>query len=387
MAGKRDYYEVLSVSRSAEQTEIASAYREMAMQYHPDRNQGDEDAAEKFKEAAEAFDVLNSPEKRAKYDQFGHAGVDQNGGASRFHDVGDIFSAFGDIFGDIFGASGGRGRRVSQGADIRASVTISLEEAAKGAQKTIRFRRHRSCETCGGSGARPGTSPEPCQYCGGSGRVVQSTGIFSMQTTCPACKGAGTTIKDPCPDCRGGGFVRDDVVREVNIPAGVDNNTRLRLAGEGEPSPDGGPAGDCYCFIKVTEHPLFERDGQTLVCRVPISYCQAALGAKIDVPTLDGPVALTIPNGTQPGQVFTLRGYGMPSTRYNGQGDLLVQVNLEVPKKLDQEHDELLRKLAEIENAQVTPHRKSFFEKIKEYFSIPEADESSDDESESETEE
>ena len=373
MTAKRDYYEVLGVSRSVEQSEIDQAYRALAMKYHPDRNPGDEEASERFKEAAEAFDVLHSPEKRARYDQYGHAGVENGGGGSRFHDAGDIFSAFGDIFGDLFGGGFGGGRsRARQGADIRAQVTITLEEAARGVTKTIEFRRHRECETCQGSGARPGTQPETCRYCGGAGRVVQSTGIFSMQTTCPVCKGAGMMIKDPCSDCQGSGYVRDDVVREVNIPPGVDSNTRLRLSGEGEPSPNGGPSGDCYCFIKVKSHPLFERDGTSLICRIPISYSQAALGSEIDVPTLDGPEKLKIKAGTQPGDVFTMKGFGMPSTRYSGRGDLLVQVYLEVPKKLDEEHEKLLRQLATIEKAHVTPHRKSFFKKVKECFTSPE---------------
>ncbi|MBN1910626.1 MAG: molecular chaperone DnaJ [Pirellulales bacterium] len=372
MASKRCYYEVLGVARNASDDEIADRYRDLAMKYHPDRNQGDESAADKFKEAAEAFDVLSHREKRARYDRYGHAGVQGQGGATQFHDPSDIFAAFGDIFGDLFGGGlgGGFGRRnrVRQGADIRCQVTINLQEAARGCEKAISFRRHRTCDTCHGSGCRPGTQPVKCQYCGGAGRVVQSTGIFSMQTTCPACKGAGSQIKDPCRECRGSGYVRDDVTRNVSIPAGVDGNTRLRLQGEGEPSPNGGPPGDCYCFIAVEKHPLFEREGQHLICQVPVSYAQAALGATIDVPTLDGPKPLEIRQGTQPGDVYTMSGEGMPSPRQRGRGDLLVQVLLEVPKQLDDEHEALLRKLADLEHANVTPHRKSFFEKLKECF-------------------
>jgi molecular chaperone DnaJ len=366
MTAKRDYYEVLGVSRSASDDEIADRYRDLALQYHPDRNQGDPDASDKFKEAAEAFDVLSHREKRARYDRYGHAGVSGVGGAAQFHDANDIFAAFGDIFGDLFGGGMGGRRRAHQGADIRCQVTISLQEAARGTKKNVQFRRHRRCATCGGSGARPGTKPETCRYCGGSGRVVQSTGIFSMQTTCPGCKGAGTTIKDPCAKCHGSGFSRHNVSREIEIPAGVDGNTRLRLQGEGEPSPDGGPPGDCYCFISVTAHPLFERDGQHLICHVPIGYPQAALGATIEVPTLDGLREFTIPAGTQAGDVFKLAGLGMPSPRYRGRGDLLVKVSIEVPTKLDEEHEALLRKLAQLERAHVTPRRKSFFDKIKE---------------------
>jgi molecular chaperone DnaJ len=372
MAIKRDYYEVLGVSRSASGDEISQVYRSLALKYHPDRNPGDEEAAGRFKEAAEAFDVLSHPEKRARYDRYGHAGVNGEGGAARFHDASDIFAAFGDIFGDIFGERGGR-RRVRQGADIRCEATISLQEAARGVTKKIKFRRHRACGVCGGSGAKPGTHPETCGYCGGAGRVVQSTGFFSMQTTCPACKGQGTVIKDPCTECRGSGYVRVMVEREFQIPPGVDEHTRLRLAGEGEPSPDGGPPGDCYVFISVTEHPLFHRDGQNLICQVPMAYSQAALGATIDVPTLDGPRELHIPRGTQVGDVFRMTGLGMPHPRNRSRGDLLVQVAIEVPTKVSEEHEELLRKLAEVEHSQVSPRRKSFFEKVKECF-VPHED-------------
>jgi molecular chaperone DnaJ len=371
MAVKRDYYEILGVGRSASDGEIAEVYRDLAMKYHPDRNPGDEESVEKFKEAAEAFDVLSHPEKRARYDRYGHAGLNEVGGPTQFHDISDIFEAFSDIlggglFGDFFG--GTRGRRVRKGADIRCQVTIDLVGAARGTTRTVSFRRHRPCATCNGTGAQPGTRPEVCRYCGGNGRVVQSTGVFSMQTTCPACKGAGSTIRSPCPDCRGTAFVLENITREVQIPPGVDDKTRLVLRGEGEPSPEGGPPGDCYCFIAIRKHPLFERDGQHLICRAPISYSQAALGATIDVPTLDGPEKLRIPSGTQPGDVFKLTGRGMPSPGRRGRGDLLVQVTIEVAKKLGAQHEEVLRKLAELENTHVTPQRKSFFKKLKECF-------------------
>ncbi|MGD9127316.1 MAG: molecular chaperone DnaJ [Planctomycetia bacterium] len=373
MPTKRDYYEVLSVTRSASDGEIQTAYRKMAMQYHPDRNPGDEEAAQNFKEAAEAFGVLSNPEKRARYDRFGHAGVDENGGAPQFHDASDIFSAFGDVLNDFFGGGfgGGGRRRVRKGADIRCQIDITLEEAAKGTSKNIKFKRHKKCLNCHGSGARPGTQPERCNYCGGSGRVVQSTGIFSMQTTCPACHGAGTMIKDPCPNCNGSGYTKEDVTREVAIPAGVDSQTRLRLNGEGEPSPDGGPPGDCYCYINVLKHPLFERDDQNLICRIPITYSQATLGAEIDVPSLEGPKTFKIPPGTQVGDVFKMAGLGMPNPRHRGRGDLLVQVYIEVPHKVSKEEETLLRKLSELEHSNVSPQRKSFFEKVKEYF-VPE---------------
>ncbi|MDR1959619.1 MAG: molecular chaperone DnaJ [Planctomycetaceae bacterium] len=372
---KPDYYEVLGVSRTAAKEEIATAYRREAMKYHPDRNPGDEEAVEKFKLAAEAFDVLNNDEKRAAYDRYGHAGVGNSGGGTQFHDVNDIFSMFGDIFGDsIFGSffGGGRrggGQRQRQGADIRCNLTLDLVEAARGVTKEIKFRRHEPCPTCHGSGCREGTKPQTCRYCGGSGQIQQSTGIFSIQTTCPQCRGRGQTITDPCRDCGGSGLVSQMAAREVKIPAGIDTGTRLRLQGEGERSPDGGPSGDCYVFISVKPHKLFQREGQDLICRVPIGYAQAALGTDIEVPTLDGKEKLKIPRGTQNGDVITLRGKGMPIPRRNMAGDLHVITVIEVPKKLTPEHEELLRKLAEIEHENIMPERKSFFSTVKEYIS------------------
>ncbi len=371
MAEKRDYYEVLGVDRNAGEAQISEAYRKLAMKYHPDRNPGDEEAVGRFKEAAEAFEVLCHPEKRARYDRYGHAGL-EGGGAPHFHDVSDIFNAFGDIFGEGFFGDffGGRGHsaRARKGVDIRCEVQLDLIEAAHGTSKVVRFMRHAACDNCSGSGAKPGTRPEVCRYCGGKGRVVQSSGIFAIQTMCPSCHGKGQVIHDACGTCRGSGYVPKKVTRKVDIPAGVDDRTRLRLSGEGEPSPNGGPPGDCYCFIHVTEHPLFQRRGQDLLCQVPISYTQAALGATIEVPTLDGRENLTIPAGTQSGEVITLKGRGMPDPRYRGRGELLVQVYVEVPHVLTPEHEATLRQLAEIENAHVSPTRKSFFEKLKELF-------------------
>lgn len=371
MAEKRDYYEVLGVDRSATREQLAESYRKLALRFHPDRNPGDESAVVKFKEAAEAFEVLSHAEKRARYDRYGFPGL-EGGGAPQFHDVGDIFEAFGDmfgegLFGDLFGG-GRRGRRARKGADIQCEVALDLIEAAHGAAKVVQFERHQACDTCGGSRAKPGTKPEMCPYCGGSGRVVQSSGFFSLQTSCPSCHGTGRVIREPCPACRGAGFVPRRVTRKLDIPPGVDNGTQLRLNGEGEPSPSGGPPGDCYCVIHVEEHPLFHREQRDLVCQVPIAYSQAALGAKIEVPTLDGAEPLTVPPGTQTGEVFTLRGRGMPDVRRRGRGDLHVQVTVEVPKKLSPRHEELLRELAEIENTDVTPRRQSFFDKIKKYF-------------------
>ena len=374
MAAKRDYYEILGVGRSASDDEIADAYRKLALKYHPDRNPGDEDAVDKFKEAAEAFEVLSNSDKRARYDRYGHAGLEgPGGGAPHFRDISDIFEAFGDIFGgglfgDLFGGTGRGRRRVRRGADIRCQIVLDLAEAARGASKTVQFSRHEVCTDCGGSGARPGTQPEPCQYCGGRGRVIQSTGIFSLQTTCPSCRGEGAVIRHPCPHCGGSGYVPQEVTRDVKVPAGVDNDTRLRLQGEGEPSPDGGRPGDCYCFVRVREHPLFQREGPHLICQIPIGYAQAALGAKIEVPTLDGRQELDIPPGAQNGDLFKLAGHGMPVPRQRRRGDLVVQVFIEVPKKLTAEHERILRQLAEVENANVSPERRSFFKKLKKYF-------------------
>jgi molecular chaperone DnaJ len=375
MASKPDYYEVLGIHRTASSEEISTAYRKQAMKYHPDRNPGDDGAIEKFKLSAEAFEVLSDDGKRQLYDQYGHAGLESQGGGASFHDVGDIFDAFGDIFGEsLFGSffGGGRrrgGRRVRRGGDIKAEVVLDLFEAARGVSKVIHFKRHDLCSTCNGSGAKPGTARDTCQYCRGHGRIQQSTGIFSIQTTCPQCQGQGSIVQDPCNDCNGMGLVAHQVEREVKIPAGVDNGTRLRLQGEGEKSPDGGPSGDCYIFITVKSHPLFQREGQDLICRVPIGYAQAALGTDIEVPTLDGPEEIKIPAGIQSGDVITLKGRGMPVPRRNLAGDLLIQVYIEVPRKLKPEHEAVLRELAKIEKEHVSKERKSFFSKLKEYVS------------------
>ena len=369
-----DYYEILEIERTASDTEIASAYRKAAMKYHPDRNPGDEEAVVKFKQCAEAFEVLNNREKREIYDRYGHAGLERNfGGGGGFQDVGDIFSSFGDIFGDsIFGSffgGGGRRSQVQRGADIRCTLTLDLHEAARGVTREIRYQRREVCSTCHGTGAKPGTTPETCRYCGGHGKIQQSTGIFSIQTTCPRCQGRGKTIAEVCPSCQGAGLVPKDVVQEIRIPAGVDSGTRLRIQGEGERSPSGGPSGDCYVFIQIKPHPLFHRDGQDIICQIPIGYAQAALGAEIEVPTLDGPEKIKIPGGTQNGDIIQLRGRGMPTPRRNMAGDLLIQVIIEVPTKISPEHEKLLRQLAEIEGDNVLPQRKSFCAKLKSFVS------------------
>ncbi len=372
MSGKRDYYEVLGVSQGASQDEIAKAYRKLALKYHPDSNQGNEDAIHKFKEAAEAYEVLSDEQKRARYDQYGHAGIEGAGGAG-FRDVGDIFEAFGDVFGgtifeDFFG--GGRGRsRVRKGADLRCDVVLELEEAAKGVTKTVALTRHIVCETCAGSGAASGSQPEQCRKCAGRGQVVQATGILRVQTTCPICRGSGKTISKPCKTCDGHGLKPTEVKLEVKIPAGVDDGMRVRLPGEGQPSPDGGPKGDAYCFIHLKQHSIFHRDGHNLIFQLPISYSQAALGATVDVPTLEGKRSLDIGSGTKSGTVYRIRGLGMPDPHTGARGDLLVETMIEVPKSLSKRQQELLRELAELEHKEITPERKGFMDRIMEYFS------------------
>lgn len=372
---KRDYYEVLGVTRDADERVIAKAYRRLAVKFHPDSNPGDEDASRKFKESAEAYEVLSNQEKRARYDRFGHAGLEGNG--SQFGSAEDIFAAFGELFGggggmfgDMFGRGGGS--RVRKGADVRADLTLTLEEAASGVTKTVRLDRRVQCETCDGSGSRPGSDVVACQQCGGRGQVLQSAGILRVQTTCPVCQGAGKIIVDPCDSCRGQGQIKQRSELEVSIPAGVDEGMRVRLSGEGESSPDGGPSGDCYVFISVRRHKLFHRDGKNLILEMPISYTQAALGSTIDVPTLQGPDQLKIPRGTQSGEVFKLVGKGMPSPQGGLNGDLLVQTFIETPKKLSSDQEELLRQLAELEHTDVLPERKNFLKRLAEYFAVAE---------------
>lgn len=377
MAVKRDYYEVLGVARDAEERVIASAYRKLAVRYHPDSNPDDPEAVERFKECAEAYEVLSDSEKRSRYDRFGHAGVDgPQGGGAHFHDVEDIFEAFGDIFG--FSGMGGR-NRVRRGRSVQIQVNLDLEEAFSGCSKTVEYDRAKPCQTCHGSGAAPGSSPVLCRRCGGSGAVVQQLGIMRVKTTCPTCQGAGQRISEPCVDCGGAGYVAERVKKDVRIPAGVDTGIRVRVAGEGEPSPDGGPPGHLECVVAVREHPLFQREGQHLILRIPVTYSQAALGATIDVPTLSGREELTIPAGTQSGQVFPIRGRGMPNPRAASDvGDLLVQAYIEVPTNLTKEQERLLRELAEVEHKNVSPERKSIFQKIGEYFSFLSGNENSE---------
>jgi molecular chaperone DnaJ len=372
MVDQRDYYEVLGVAKRASSAEITAAYRKLAIRFHPDKNPGDSEAATRFKEAARAFEVLSDADLRSRYDRFGHAGV-EGGRRHDFNDISDVFEAFGDLFGGgIFGEAFGGGRqrqsRARKGRDVFCQVQLSLVEAARGVTKTVEFDRHETCGECDGSGARKGTQPQPCDYCAGRGQVIQSAGVFRLQTTCPACRGAGTVIRDRCPACGGEGVTQERAARKVTIPAGVDRDVRVRLAGEGEPGAAGGPPGDCYCVIEIEDHPFLVREGKDLHCEVPVSFTQAALGATVDVPTLDGAKPLEIARGTQPGDVVRVRGLGMPEVRGRGIGDLHVHVHVEVPKSLSPRAEELLRELAAEEHATVSPKRTSFFRRLAEYF-------------------
>jgi len=368
-ATKRDYYEVLGVSRDVSPEDLKKAYRQMALKYHPDRNPGDEEAPKRFKEAAEAYEVLSDPDKRQRYDRYGHAGLN---GAS-FHDfrsAEDVFSAFGDIFGGgLFGDLFGERRRAPRsGADLLMKLEIELIEAARGATRTIEVARQEFCPECKGSGARKGTVATTCNYCGGRGQVVQARGFFQVATTCPACGGDGTRIADPCSSCRGSGRVGVTTKLQVDIPPGVESGMWLQLRGQGELGDVGAPRGNLRIQILVRDHPFFERRRNDLICEVPISFAQAALGGVVEVPTLDGPEDMDIPRGTQSGDVLRIKGRGMPDIGGRGRGDELVRVIVETPRHLTARQEELLREFAEIEHEQVSPKRKSFFEKLRDYF-------------------
>jgi len=369
---KRDYYEVLGVERGADEKDIKKAYRRMAMKYHPDRNPGDEEAEAKFKELSEAYDVLADPQKRSAYDQFGHAGVDGQGGfggggAGAGH--GSFSDIFGDVFGDIFGGGGGRRSSVQRGADLKYNLELSLEEAVRGTEKTIKVPTLVNCDTCEGSGAKKGTQPATCSTCGGIGQVRMQQGFFAVQQTCPSCSGTGKIIKDPCNSCYGRGVKEETKTLSVKIPPGVDTGDRIRLSGEGEAGRNGGPAGDLYVEAHVKKHSIFEREGANLYCEVPISFADAALGGEMEVPTLDGRVKLKIPSETQTGRLFRLRGKGVTPVRGGGVGDLLCRVVVETPVNLNARQKELLSELQEsMDGKKHSPRSKGWFDGVKKFF-------------------
>ncbi len=369
MATKRDYYEVLSVTKTSTGEEIKRSYRKLAMEFHPDRNPGDAEAEAKFKEGAEAYDVLSDPAKKERYDRYGHAGLSDMGGGAGFSSMNDIFDLFGDILGGFgMGGGGGRGQqRRAQGQDLQIDVELDLFEAFKGTTKTIEFNRAEVCGECNGSRMKKGSRPAKCNRCGGRGAVVTRQGFFQIQVACPRCGGRGEIITDPCGKCDGQGQVLTKRKLDVNIPPGVDSGSRIRLQGEGEVTEINGPRGDLYCRVRVKAHNVFQRDGNDLLCEIPITFSQASLGGELEVPTLTGASSLTLPRGTNHGDVFRLRHKGMPDVRGRGQGDLLIRTLIDIPKKLTKRQEELLRELAEIDQKHVSTARKGFFDKVKEW--------------------
>lgn len=372
---KRDYYEVLGVSRNASADEIKKAYRTAALKNHPDRNPGDKAAEERFKEASEAYAVLSDPEKRKRYDQFGHAGMEGGGNPFEgFNYSGGLNDILNDLFGDFFGggrgSSGGRPGQPPRGADLRHDLTLDFDQVVTGLEKEITINRPILCSDCGGSGAKKGTSPVRCATCGGRGEVRVSQGFFAISRSCPACGGTGQTIKDPCPSCRGRGKKASESKLTVKIPAGVDTGTRLRLSGEGEPGVRGGVPGDLYVFINVREHPIFHRQDQDVFCDIPIQFTDAALGATIQVPTPYGPEELKIPAGTQTGKVFHLRGRGIPALNGYNKGDQHVRVTIETPTRLTDAQRKLLEEFAALSkaNQEAHPQGRTFWEKVKSTF-------------------
>ena len=374
---KRDYYEILGVEREADDGAIKSAYRKLAMKYHPDRNPGDKEAEEKFKEAAEAYEVLRDPQQRARYDRFGHEGLGKH---AQFQNADEVFSHFSDVFSDLFGGgsifdgifSGGGGfggfGGVRAGPSLKCRVNIGFEEAAFGCTKTIELRRAETCEGCQGTGAAAGSKPRKCSTCGGRGQVYRNQGFFSVSTTCPTCRGKGTVIEKPCADCQGAGRTPRSARVRVTIPAGIEDGSRLRVPDEGEPGESGGPRGDLYVYVFVAEHDFFRRHGDDVLCEVPLTFSQAALGTELEVPTLRGKAKVKVPAGTQSGQIFRLRGQGFARLHEYGEGDQIVQVHLETPKKVTGRQEELFRELASLEETNVSPRRKSFLDTLKEYF-------------------
>ncbi len=361
---KRCYYEILCVTKNVSEAELKKAYRKVAMQHHPDRNENNKEAEEKFKEAAEAYEVLRDQEKRQIYDNYGHEGL-KGSGFSGFSGFEDIFSAFEDFFG-FGGRSGGRGRsRGNPGNDLRYDIEIDFEDVVEGADKKIEFNRGTDCSVCHGTGAKAGTSPQVCPTCGGSGQVVRSQGFFSMSTTCPKCHGKGSIIKEFCKPCKGMGRLNEKKTVSVKIPAGVEEGSTLRLRGEGDGGNEGGPAGDLYVVIHVKEHNIFKRNGNDISCEIPISFPQAVLGADIKIPTLDGEEELSIPAGTQTGKTFRLEGRGIPHIKGVGRGNQLVRVHIATPQNPSKREKELLFELAEISGDHVKSTIKGFFDRLK----------------------
>lgn len=375
MAEKRDYYEVLGVEKNADEAAIKKAYRSLAMKYHPDRNPGDKAAEAKFKEAAEAYEVLSDKEKRARYDQFGHSGM--GGQAGGFHSAEDIFSAFGDIFGgaggffdELFGGRRGGGRRGGRpGASLRVRIDLGFTDPLKPVTRTVEFKRHETCETCNGSGAKKGTEPVTCETCGGVGQVAMNQGFFQVRTTCPTCHGKGTVVKEPCESCNGTG--RTKVAREVEIkiPAGIDDGMTLRVTGEGEAGENGAPPGDLLAEIHTKPHPIFKRRDADVMMTLPVSFSQAALGDKVEVPTPRGEATLKIPAGTQPHTVMRLRGEGFPHLQGAGKGDMLVEIEVQVPKKLSGKRKELMEELRKLDEEEPSEETQNFWDRVKGIFS------------------
>ena len=372
---KQDYYELLGVSKSADDAELKKAYRRLAMKYHPDRNPGDSAAEEKFKDAKEAFEVLGDPQKRAAYDRYGHDGVSNSasgGGAGGFGGGADFNDIFGDVFGDIFG--GGRGNRARGGSDLQYNLELTLEESVTGIEKSLKIPTQVACDTCSGSGARPGTNKTKCKTCAGMGQVRMQQGFFSVQQTCPTCRGAGEQISDPCTKCRGAGRVQEQKTLSVKIPAGVDTGDRIRLSGEGEAGEKGAPSGDLYVMVQVKKHSIFERDDDDLLCTMPIDIITASLGGELEVPTLTGKVNLKIPPGTQADKVFRLRNMGIKPVRKNTTGDLLCRVRVEVPINLTAEQKELFEQLRSTlqgkKASKHTPESRGWIDGVKNFFNL-----------------
>lgn len=379
---KADYYEVLSVTRTASDGEIKTAYRKLAMQFHPDRNPGDRAAEEKFKECSEAYGVLSDPQKRAAYDRFGHAGVGgaSGGGPGGFpggfggfngnpQDLGDIF---GDIFGEMFNMGGAGGRRQSRqqrGRDLRYDLTLEFEESVFGVEREIKVKRGEACTDCRGTGSANGKQPQTCSQCRGAGQVRYQQGFFSVAKTCPKCDGSGVQVTDPCPACRGESRVQREHTMNVKVPAGVEDGTRIRYQGDGEAGKFEGPAGDLYVVLNVKPHKVFTRDGDDLHCVVPISFTQAALGDELEIATLEGPAVLKVPDGTQSGRAFKLRNKGVPHLNSSGKGDLVVEIRVQTPTKLTKQQKELLKQLGDLSAVENTPHSHGIMDRVKEMFS------------------